>query len=147
MDTKSRIIKFLPYNDIASRIGTGNPLIINTQEGDIHVKQGTNRLICLVNNPNCVCCGARGQFFLLEENSEHNGGHINLYAEDENYELLLLTIDHIVPKSHGGSNDLSNLQTMCSVCNNHKANMHLSLEELRDYISAINKIKFYNRKK
>lgn len=31
-----------------------------------------------------------------------------------------LTIDHIVPKSKGGTNDPGNLQTMCRICNSKK---------------------------
>ena len=31
-----------------------------------------------------------------------------------------LTIDHIVALAHGGSNDISNLQTLCRCCNGKK---------------------------
>lgn len=31
-----------------------------------------------------------------------------------------LTIDHIIPLAAGGANDLSNLQTLCSRCNQQK---------------------------
>jgi len=37
-----------------------------------------------------------------------------------------LTIDHILPKSRGGTNDLDNLQTLCEQCNQLKADDQLS---------------------
>lgn len=35
-----------------------------------------------------------------------------------------LTIDHVIPKSKGGTDELGNLQTMCKACNLRKGNYH-----------------------
>lgn len=39
---------------------------------------------------------------------------------DENGKEVLMTKDHVIPKSKGGANDISNYQTMCKRCNEAK---------------------------
>jgi 5-methylcytosine-specific restriction endonuclease McrA len=34
-----------------------------------------------------------------------------------------IEVDHVVPRSRGGSNDISNLQALCDVCNRGKSNL------------------------
>lgn len=64
----------------------------------------------------CVCCGKEGTHFKLTGEGERK--HFNLYAEDG----TLFTKDHIFPKSRGGVDCVSNLQTMCVDCNKAKGN-------------------------
>jgi 5-methylcytosine-specific restriction endonuclease McrA len=45
----------------------------------------------------------------------------------------LLHVDHVVPKAHGGTDDLSNLMPACGSCNNFK--MTFSLEQFRHELS------------
>ena len=45
---------------------------------------------------------------------------MNLYAINEKGEEVLMTKDHIEPKSLGGKNSLNNYQTMCTICNCEK---------------------------
>ena len=78
----------------------------------------------------CVCCGITGSFFSLDESSHIQKGaeepilgyHFNLIALDDDGNEVLMTKDHILPKSKGGKDYLSNYQTMCVLCNLKKAN-------------------------
>ena len=80
----------------------------------------------------CVCCGKEGAYFQLD--SDRNGAsvdyrrHFNLYADDG----TLITKDHIIPKSKGGADKVSNMQTMCYPCNKAKGATYPGLE--REYI-------------
>ena len=68
----------------------------------------------------CACCGRKGSYFKLEpggSKDDTNRRHFNLYAEDG----VLMTKDHIIPKSKGGKNTVDNMQTMCAICNEKKA--------------------------
>lgn len=70
----------------------------------------------------CVNCGVVGQHFALERNiaQDTQQYHFNLYAKLANGTEVLLTKDHIVPKSKGGKDHIDNMQTMCKVCNEMK---------------------------
>lgn len=71
----------------------------------------------------CAYCGMRGDFFAIEKNASQNTDkfHLNLYHVSEKGNQVLMTVDHIFPKSKGGSNDMSNLQPLCSICNFKKS--------------------------
>jgi len=64
----------------------------------------------------CVQCGIEGT--QLAVGIGRNSTHIDVYTDD----FYPLTVDHIQPKSLGGSDDLSNLQPMCCLCNWSKGN-------------------------
>jgi hypothetical protein len=66
----------------------------------------------------CVVCGKEGTHFKLCGDVTTNRRHFNLYAEDG----TLMTKDHILPRSRGGQDLVSNMQTMCTVCNASKGN-------------------------
>ncbi len=96
--------------------------------GDIPVRVSGPRLTLLKRNPKCVKCGKVGVLWALEQHT-FEPPHLNLYALSEpngqwkkvNYGgLLLMTQDHIIPKSKDGSDGLYNLQTMCALCNFQK---------------------------
>lgn len=70
----------------------------------------------------CVCCGIEGKYFAKEKVSRDKSYHLNLYAVDENGKEVLMTKDHILPKSKGGQDHIDNYQTMCVNCNVAKGN-------------------------
>ena len=43
-------------------------------------------------------------------------------GDSDDERLLPLHVDHVVPRSLGGSNDLTNLQVLCKACNLGKGN-------------------------
>lgn len=76
----------------------------------------------------CVSCGLVGSFFAVErqydfkKDKPHGVFHLNLYAIDDGEEVMM-TSDHIIPKSKGGSNAVVNRQPMCIKCNGKKGNV------------------------
>lgn len=70
----------------------------------------------------CVVCGIEGRYFAKERHLQDKAYHLNLYAVDDNGDKILMTKDHIIPRSKGGIDDISNYQTMCKLCNEAKGN-------------------------
>ena len=91
----------------------------------------STRLLCFKRNIRCVCCGLTANKLILQSPSRKDGEtpHWNLWFVSEEYNVLF-TKDHIIPKSKGGADDLSNLQTMCELCNSTKSNLAVTLDEL-----------------
>jgi 5-methylcytosine-specific restriction endonuclease McrA len=146
----NRIAQF-PLEYILPRVGLGMPkLTLETPQGTFRVKTSSNRLECLKRNQKCVRCRRTGNVWILE-NSIRNAPrvglncfiadcpwcsmlrpqvpvgfetpHLNLYHKARNGQLLLMTQDHIMPRSRGGADHIDNLQTMCSQCNCFKGAM------------------------
>ena len=70
----------------------------------------------------CVVCGVEGKYFAKERHLQDKTYHLNLYAVDDNGDEILMTKDHIIPRSKGGIDDISNYLTMCKLCNEAKGN-------------------------
>lgn len=67
----------------------------------------------------CVKCGIVGEFFAKTRGFD-GSFHMNLFAVRPDGREVLMTKDHIVPRSRGGPDHLDNYQTMCSPCNAKK---------------------------
>jgi 5-methylcytosine-specific restriction endonuclease McrA len=86
------------------------------------VRTSTPILLLIKSKGNaCAHCGATLSFFALE----HHAGHTSLrpYAITDTGDEVLLTLDHIIPKSHPlGRNTFINYQVLCVRCNTRKDN-------------------------
>lgn len=65
----------------------------------------------------CKECGLEAEYLALEKFPCNESYHFNLYGTDSNGEEMLFTKDHIIPKSKGGANHISNYRTLCALCN------------------------------
>ena len=110
--------KYLP-EEIFSKLGDRVNL-----DGDL-IKLWSSRFYCFQKSLTCATCGITGQFFIKERQvirhkNDSNTYHMNLYAVDADGNEVLMTKDHIIPRSFGGGDGPDNLQTMCSPCNGAK---------------------------
>lgn len=93
------------------------------------VRMNSDRYFVFLKNIRCVACNLEGKKMFLELNPGDYIPHFNLYGEEYG-RLVLMTKDHIIPKSKGGRDCLSNYVTCCSICNNLKGNYDLSYEQV-----------------
>ena len=97
---------------------------VNKETKAITVPMGSHRYeLFATKGIKCVECGIEGSYFALEKDIADSTSkyHLNLYGIDEGGNEVMITKDHILPKSKGGENRLSNYQPMCYKCNQKKA--------------------------
>lgn len=70
----------------------------------------------------CCACGLESTIAAIEKhkNDKLSAYHLNLYGVVDGKEVMM-TCDHVVARSKGGANNLTNTQTMCIICNTKKA--------------------------
>lgn len=95
------------------------------------VRMDSERYHVFKENHRCVACGLAGTKLLLDLNPGDTSPHFNMYAE-ESGRLVLMTKDHKIPKSKGGTDALSNFRTMCATCNNIRGNADLALADIHE---------------
>jgi len=88
-------------------------------------------------NPTCVCCKLPATKFCLGQGNfagtkgRGDDLHWDLYSEDD----IAFSLDHIIPKSDGGANFITNYQLMCIKCNSFKGR---NPERLIPYMTLLN---------
>lgn len=71
----------------------------------------------------CWKCGLTATCFIANKGHKDLLGPpvLDLYASTGT-DYILMTRDHIIPKSYGGSNDVQNLRVACGPCNHDRGN-------------------------
>ena len=71
----------------------------------------------------CWHCGVEANCFIVNKGKNDKLGPpvLDLYA-DTGTDVVLMTRDHIIPKSYGGVNDVPNLRVGCGPCNHDRGN-------------------------
>lgn len=67
-------------------------------------------------NGQCVACSAKAKYFIICKTSPR--ARKGLFTQD----FVPMTVDHIIPKSKGGTDKQRNKQVMCYTCNAEKGN-------------------------
>ena len=65
--------------------------------------------------------GGRAAWNIVTGSNKDDALHFDLYGIGDNGYEILMTIDHIKAKSKGGINHIDNYQTLCTICNEAKA--------------------------
>lgn len=127
LDNGKIVIGELPAAEILPLLLPKGHQMVLIEGNKYRVKTGSPRYLTFNENQKCVICGVLGTRMVLEQHTDADSPHFNLYSDDD----ILLTKDHIVPKAAGGSEQQSNFQTMCVICNNLKASTNISIENLK----------------
>ncbi len=80
----------------------------------------------------CCKCGVVADQIVY---GEDKGG--NIHIDVCTHDFYPLTIDHIIPRSKGGTDDLDNLRPMCCICNWERGNDDNSTVHKKKYEPSI----------
>jgi 5-methylcytosine-specific restriction endonuclease McrA len=98
----------------------------------VKVKLSSLRLITFATyGTECADCGIQASHFAFERHPVDENYHLNLWAVCEDGTEVLMTHDHILARSLGGADHISNTQPMCMVCNFEKGKIEHKLKAIR----------------
>ena len=120
----NRTIIEIPYNDstlkVPSKIGHNyTPINVLSLEDLEKYKEHRRLRVFYYKGLKCVSCPNIGEY-LIAGKDKFGGIHIDLYTKD----FKLMTIDHVKPRSKGGTDTLNNVVPMCAKCNSFKSDKY-----------------------
>lgn len=97
----------------------------------------------------CVSCGLTGTHAIIwHQSKDPTQIHSDLIYLPPNFSdlttMVMITMDHIIPKAKGGPKTIDNLQPMCSFCNTIKSDDLIALEHLPEQIAFRKKQRYFN---
>lgn len=105
---------------VPNRIGHGFTPVVVLPISDLKKYKQHKRLKVFYHKGlQCVSCPTKGEY-LIKAKDRVGNTHIDIYSKD----FQLMTIDHIKPKSKGGTYHIDNLDPMCQKCNSAKGNKY-----------------------
>ena len=90
------------------------------QYSPFNEKKSKEKVVCHISD--CEMCAMRLESLEHRQPEGWEKPHFNLYHMGKKGGLILMTKDHIIPKSRNGRDHIDNLQTMCITCNLRKSN-------------------------
>ena len=132
-----------PAQEILERTGSGKAAF--TVDGKSYqVRMDSDRYKLFRQNRHCAACGLEGTHMVLDLPYGHNQPHFNLYGLEDG-QLVLMTKDHIVPRTKGGRDEMANYQTYCHACNQIKGCDDLDNNQVRLIREALRQNKSLSR--
>ena len=143
---EAKTLKEFSWNFIKYKIhNKNNSYKVKIGKKKFLAKMNHHRYFLFKENNKCVCCGIEGKKVFIEKSPTDQSPYFNLYAQ-ANGKLILLTKDHIKPKSLGGMDIHSNYQTMCSTCNSLKGHSNMRIVDLASLRKIYDKNRGKNKK-
>lgn len=107
--------------------------------GNVRVRGDSLKLRCFKEHgTQCQLCGLKATYFALDYHTKNQGHVLTLYGLDSwTKDPVEFTVDHIVPRSKGGSGELHNTRTMCASCNQLLGRLLI----VRKDLSAVRRLK------
>ena len=98
----------------------------------VFISLATARMRLFGRSQECVACKIQADHFWIEKNSQNpiNGWHLNMYALNHHGDPVMLTLDHIKPRSKGGKRNPKNIQLLCRHCNSLKSDLNMPPHEI-----------------